>query len=96
MYLGTEPFLLLSVATDDKKGDRVNSDKQHVANKRQAFISTDTRRFKIQTGDIGPPSPAPRLAGPHRLKLDKTGPTFNACKNHQTKYYGYYSLTKFP
>ena len=30
MYLGTEPFFLLSVATDDEKGDRVNSDKRHV------------------------------------------------------------------
>ena len=26
-------------------------------NKRQAFINTDTRRFKIQTGDMGPPPP---------------------------------------
>ena len=51
MYLGIEPFFLLSVATEGKKG--------------------------------------------HRLKLEKTEPTFNACKNHQTKYYGYYSLTKF-
>ena len=25
-------------------------------NKRQAFINTDTRRFKIQTGDMGPPA----------------------------------------
>ena len=24
-------------------------------NKQQAFINTDTRRFKIQTGDMGPP-----------------------------------------
>ena len=31
-------------------------------NKRQAFINTDTRRFKIQTGDMGPPPPS--LAGP--------------------------------
>ena len=30
-------------------------------NKRQAFIITDTRRFKIQTGDMPPP---PLLAGP--------------------------------
>ena len=29
-------------------------------NKRQAFINTDTRRFKIQTGDMGPPPPSPR------------------------------------
>ena len=26
-------------------------------NKRQAFINTNTRRFKIQMGDMGPPSP---------------------------------------
>ena len=32
-------------------------------NKRQAFINTDTRRFKIQTGDMGPPPPPP-LEGP--------------------------------
>ena len=31
-------------------------------NKRQAFINTDTRRFKIQMGDMGPPPPP--LAGP--------------------------------
>ena len=30
-------------------------------NKRQAFINTDTRRFKIQMGDMGTPAP---LAGP--------------------------------
>ena len=27
-------------------------------NKRQAFVNTDTRRFKIQTGDMDPPPPA--------------------------------------
>ena len=26
-------------------------------NKQQAFINTYTRRFKIQTGDMGPPLP---------------------------------------
>ena len=31
--------------------------------KQQAFINTDTRRFKTQTGDMGPPPP-PSLAGP--------------------------------
>ena len=30
-------------------------------NKQQALINTDMRRFKIQTGDMGPPTP---LAGP--------------------------------
>ena len=30
-------------------------------NKQQAFKNTDTRRFKIQTGDMG--SPPPTLAG---------------------------------
>ena len=34
-------------------------------NKFQAFINTDTRRFKIQTGDMGlpPPPPPPTLPG---------------------------------
>ena len=31
----------------------VSDGKAH--NKRQVFINTDTRRFKIQTGDMGPP-----------------------------------------
>ena len=30
-------------------------------NKQQAFINTDTRRFKIQMGDMGPPPPTPDL-----------------------------------
>ena len=35
---------------------RPNCDSDGKANtKRQAFISTDTRSFKIQTGDMGPP-----------------------------------------
>ena len=29
-------------------------------NKRQAFINADTRCFKIQTGDMGPPRPLAR------------------------------------
>ena len=33
-------------------------------NKRQAFINTNTIRFTIQTGDMGPPPP---LAGPHKF-----------------------------
>ena len=31
-------------------------------NKRQAFINTDTRRFKFQMGDMGPPPPTPGRA----------------------------------
>ena len=43
---------------------RPNCDSDSKAdNKRQAFINTDTRRFKIQTGDVGPPPPF-TLAGP--------------------------------
>ena len=29
-----------------------------------SFINTDTKRFKIQTGDLGPPPP---MAGPHYI-----------------------------
>ena len=32
----------------------------------QAFINADTRRFKIQTGDMGPPPP---LAGPRNNEV---------------------------
>ena len=32
--------------------------KPTISNKQQAFIYTDMRRFKIQTGDMGPPPPA--------------------------------------
>ena len=35
-------------------------------NKRQAFINADTRCFKIQTGDLGPPPP---LAGPRNNEV---------------------------
>ena len=35
-------------------------------NKRQAFINSDTRRFKIQMGDMDPPPP---LAGPLRTSM---------------------------
>ena len=31
-------------------------------NKRQALINTDTRRFKIQTGDMDPPPPLGRAS----------------------------------
>ena len=46
-----------------------NSDKDkevsfNFRQRRQAFINTDTRRFKIQTSDMGPPPPPPPLAGP--------------------------------
>ena len=40
-------------------------------NKRQAFINTDTRRFKIQTGDMGPPpSPAGPLKTFHQVHVN--------------------------
>ena len=49
------------VATDRKMRDnlpRPNCDGDGKAdNKQQAFINTDTRCFKIQTGDVGPPPP---------------------------------------
>ena len=35
---------------------------------RQAFINTDTRRFKIQKADVGPPPPHPP-AGPQNLSV---------------------------
>ena len=34
---------------------KMKCDNRKADNKRQAFINTDTRRFKIQTGDMGPP-----------------------------------------
>ena len=46
------------IATRDNL-PRPNCDSHGKAdNKRQAFINADTRCFKIQTGDLGPPPPA--------------------------------------
>ena len=45
---------------DNLPGPNYDSDgKAH--NKQQAFINTDTRRFKIQTGDMGPPLAGPQI-----------------------------------
>ena len=43
-------------------------------NKQQEFINTDTRRFKIQTGDMHPPPPPPPPppAGPHLKENEET------------------------
>ena len=47
------------IATRDNL-PRANCDSDDKAdNKRQAFLNTDTRRFKILTGDMGPPPPPP-------------------------------------
>ena len=49
-------------------------------NKRQAFINTDTRRFKIQTGDMGPPPQPPTgrasSEGKRRNSLSRQGFAF--------------------
>ena len=49
------------VTRDNLPRPNCNSDGK-ADNKQQAFINTDTRHFRIQTGDVGPP-PTP-LAGP--------------------------------
>ena len=43
-------------------------------NKQQEFINTDTRRFKIQTGDMHPPPPGTASSeGKRRNSLSKQG-----------------------
>ena len=61
---------------------RDNLPRPNCDNKRQALITTDTRRFKIQTGNMGPPF----LAGPLYIIVTKVyyvlnnAPTFFGLK----------------
>ena len=56
-------FLILSPIATRGNLSRPNCESDGKAdNKRQAFINTDMRRFKIQTGDKASPPPP---AGPH-------------------------------
>ena len=53
----------IATTRDNLPQPNCNSDGK-ADNKRQAFIDTDTRRFKFRTGDIGPPGRASLPSNP--------------------------------
>ena len=65
------------VTRDNLPQPNCNSDGK-ADNKRQAFINTDTRHFKIQMGDMGPP-PSPPLAWSLKNWYDHAGCDSRSC-----------------